>query len=66
MKSQSTSLTFPSNFLVAVGLISLLAMVLVQAFGTNSFANASNRDDFPGRRQGGGTHWVMPTPSSFE
>jgi hypothetical protein len=66
MKPQSTSLTFPSNLLIAVGLLSLLSMVTVQAFGTSSFANASSRDDFPGRRQGGGTHWVMPAPSSFE
>jgi hypothetical protein len=66
MKEQSTRLAFPSNLVVAVGMMSLLAIILVQAFSTSSFANASNRDEFPGRRQGGGTHWVAPSPANFE
>ncbi|MGF1516226.1 MAG: hypothetical protein ACFCVB_00270 [Nodosilinea sp.] len=35
-------------------------MVLFQAFGLESIASANSRDEFPGRRQGGGTHWVSP------
>lgn len=27
------------------------------------FRVSSNKDDFPGRRQGGGTHWVVPAPT---
>lgn len=51
---------------MTVGAISLLSLILMQAFGTNSFANASSRDEFPGRRQGGGTHWVAPADISVE
>ncbi|WP_255534522.1 hypothetical protein [Nodosilinea sp. LEGE 07298] len=38
-------------------------MVIFQAFGMESVASADNRDEFPGRRQGGGTHWVSPHPA---
>jgi len=37
-------------------------MLLIQVFGVQSVANASDRDEFPGRRQGGGTHWIVPEP----
>ena len=67
MQKQSSRFVFPSNFVMAVGMFSFLSIILVQAFSASSFANASNdRDQFPDRRQGGGTHWVIPTPSSFE
>ncbi len=52
---------FRSGYSVfAVGVLSLAVMVLFQAFGLESIASANSRDEFPGRRQGGGTHWVSP------
>ncbi len=52
---------FRSGYSVfAIGVLSLAMMVLFQAFGLKSIASASSRDEFPGRRQGGGTHWVSP------
>lgn len=51
-----------SYFLIATGLLSLSAMLLIQVFGVQSVAHASERDEFPGRRQGGGTHWIVPGP----
>jgi hypothetical protein len=62
MKKKSSRFVLSSNLMTALGISSLLAIVLFQAFSPDSFANASNRDEFPGRRQGGGTHWVLPTP----
>jgi hypothetical protein len=59
-------LGFSSDLIVFISIVSLVSMILAQAFSTSSFANASNRDEFPGRRQGGGTHWVIPTPANFE
>ncbi|HZG40058.1 MAG TPA: hypothetical protein VEZ50_15380 [Nodosilinea sp.] len=47
--------------LFALGALSLAVMVVFQAFGMESIASAKSRDEFPGRRQGGGTHWVTPT-----
>lgn len=60
--------TFRSGYSIfAVGLLSLTAMVLFQAFGLESIASANSRDEFPGRRQGGGTHWVTPlNPAAFQ
>jgi hypothetical protein len=55
-----------SRLFTVIGGITLVSMLLFQSFGTESIANASNRDEFPGRRQGGGTHWVMPKPSDVE
>ena len=51
---------------LAVGALSLAGMVLLQAFGMPSAASANSRDEFPGRRQGGGTHWVTPSSAETE
>ncbi|MBD2233919.1 hypothetical protein [Phormidium tenue] len=51
---------------LAIGMLSLAILIILQAFGTGSVASANSRDEFPGRRQGGGTHWVTPLqPSSY-
>ncbi|MFQ4139540.1 hypothetical protein PGN35_024820 [Nodosilinea sp. PGN35] len=49
---------------LAIGVLSLGLMLIFQAFGTGSAASANSRDEFPGRRQGGGTHWVTPLQPS--
>ncbi len=59
MKYSLETLRFSSQYLVTVSLLSLSAMLFVQSFGSSSIARASDRDEFPGRRQGGGTHWVV-------
>ncbi|WP_017300679.1 hypothetical protein [Nodosilinea nodulosa] len=41
-------------------------MIIFQAFGLDSVASANSRDEFPGRRQGGGTHWVVPNPAEAD
>ena len=46
--------------MLAVSALSLGSILAVQALGLGAIASASNRDEFPGRRQGGGTHWVIP------
>jgi len=57
--------SFRSGYsILAIGLLSLAAMILFQAFGLESIASANSRDEFPGRRQGGGTHWVSPINSA--
>ncbi|MGF1569217.1 MAG: hypothetical protein ACFCVD_14300 [Nodosilinea sp.] len=59
--------TYPSSRLfVAIGIISLAGLIFFQAFGMKSAADASSRDEFPGRRQGGGTHWVLPTSAEVK
>lgn len=64
MQSLSRFIHSPSAGLLTISAFSLLLMVLFQAFGMSAIANASSsRDEFPGRRQGGGTHWVTPAPS---
>jgi hypothetical protein len=63
--TQERTLIFSRLFTV-VGGISLISIILFQAFATQSIANASSRDEFPDRRQGGGTHWVVPQPSDVE
>ncbi|MBW4463365.1 MAG: hypothetical protein KME47_24460 [Nodosilinea sp. WJT8-NPBG4] len=51
---------------LAIGVLSLAILIIFQAFGTGSAASAKSRDEFPGRRQGGGTHWVAPLqPSNY-
>ncbi|MGB3199539.1 MAG: hypothetical protein WBA99_01475 [Nodosilinea sp.] len=40
-------------------------MVVLQTFSMQ-VASAQSRDEFPGRRQGGGTHWVMPNPATAQ
>ncbi|MBU6229259.1 MAG: hypothetical protein KGQ93_06165 [Cyanobacteria bacterium REEB459] len=50
---------------MAVGSLSFAAMLLFQAFGSHSMASASSRDEFPSRRQGGGTHWVLIPDSTL-
>ncbi|MGG6242348.1 hypothetical protein ACQ4N7_27355 [Nodosilinea sp. AN01ver1] len=51
---------------LAIGTLSLTVMVIFQAFGMQSIASAKSRDEFPGRRQGGGTHWIMPEPTAAQ
>ena len=51
---------------LTIGTLSLAAMVIFQAFGMESVASAKSRDEFPGRRQGGGTHWVIPNPEAVQ
>ncbi len=51
---------------LVIGTLSLTVMVIFQAFGMESIASAKSRDEFPGRRQGGGTHWVMPNPAAAQ
>ncbi len=50
----------------AIGALSLAVMIIFQAFGLDSVASANSRDEFPGRRQGGGTHWVVPNPAEAD
>lgn len=51
---------------LAIGVLSLAILIIFQAFGIGSVASANSRDEFPGRRQGGGTHWVSPLqPNSY-
>lgn len=50
---------------LAVGTLSLAVMIIFQTFGMQ-VASAQSRDEFPGRRQGGGTHWVMPDPAAAQ
>jgi|GEM_PF-2335938 len=50
---------------LAIGALLLVVIVVFQAFGLESVASANSRDEFPGRRQGGGTHWVSPIPSAI-
>jgi hypothetical protein len=64
MKGLSRSIHSSSAGLLTISVFSLVLMVLFQAFGMSALANASSsRDEFPGRRQGGGTHWVTPASS---
>ena len=51
---------------LAIGSLSLLALIFIQTFGLTGAASANSRDEFPGRRQGGGTHWVTPSTSLAE
>lgn len=51
---------------LAIGSLSLLALIFIQAFGLIGPASANSRDEFPGRRQGGGTHWVNPSTALTE
>lgn len=60
MKKSSIRLRRSSRLILAVSVLSLGTLLAAQAFGLGSVASASNRDEFPGRRQGGGTHWVLP------
>jgi hypothetical protein len=62
MKLSLQNLRRSSRLLIVIGLLSLGSMLVFQAFGVESVASASSRDEFPGRRQGGGTHWVSPSP----
>ncbi|MEB3290681.1 MAG: hypothetical protein VKI82_12255 [Leptolyngbya sp.] len=61
MKNLTPSLFQSQPFLITLGLLSLGVILAVQAFGLASVASANSRDEFPGRRQGGGTHWVIPS-----
>lgn len=64
MQKYSVVRLFRSHGLMAtIGTLSLGALILFQAFGIEAAASANSRDEFPGRRQGGGTHWVMPSGS---
>lgn len=59
MKVSLENLLSSSRLLTAVGMLSLATIIWLQAFGAGSMASASSRDEFPRRRQGGGTHWVV-------
>lgn len=61
MKIAKSEFFHSYRLVMAIGALSLGAMILFQAFGLESAASANSRDEFPGRRQGGGTHWVMPS-----
>jgi hypothetical protein len=64
MKTSTSGFFRSYRLVIAIGALSLGLMILVQAFGLESAASANSRDEFPGRRQGGGTHWVMPSEAS--
>ncbi|WP_198806698.1 hypothetical protein [Leptolyngbya sp. BL0902] len=64
MKQLTLQSSCPHRLVLTIGTLSLGVMLLFQAFGTASVASANSRDEFPGRRQGGGTHWVMPSDSA--
>lgn len=61
MKNPTAGLFRSYRLPIAIGILSLGAMLTFQAFGIESAASANSRDEFPGRRQGGGTHWVIPS-----
>ncbi|NJL44584.1 MAG: hypothetical protein HC922_00185 [Leptolyngbyaceae cyanobacterium SM2_3_12] len=54
------SQTRPSHWLMSIGLITLVGLIFYQGLGLATVAHATSRDEFPGRRQGGGTHWIIP------
>ncbi|MEY3297024.1 MAG: hypothetical protein RLZZ597_284 [Cyanobacteriota bacterium] len=64
MKYSVANLFCSHGLVAAIGTLSLGALILFQAFGIESAASANSRDEFPGRRQGGGTHWVMPSDTT--
>lgn len=64
MKTSTSNFLHSYRLVLVIGALSLGVMILVQAFGIESAASANSRDEFPGRRQGGGTHWVMPSEAS--
>ncbi|HIK44186.1 MAG TPA: hypothetical protein IGR64_04780 [Leptolyngbyaceae cyanobacterium M65_K2018_010] len=49
--------------MLTVGSLSFATLLVLHTLGGDSAANASSRDEFPGRRQGGGTHWTAPVPA---
>ena len=67
MKNETSTARFFRSYslLKAIGILSLGAMLTFQAFGIESAASANSRDEFPGRRQGGGTHWVLPAGTDY-
>lgn len=64
MKNSTSGFFRSHRLLIAIGTLSLGAMLTFQAFGIEAAASANSRDEFPGRRQGGGTHWVMPSDTN--
>lgn len=64
MKTSASIFPHSYRLLAAIGVLSLGAMLTFQAFGIEAAASANSRDEFPGRRQGGGTHWVMPADTA--
>lgn len=64
MKTSVSVFPHSHRLLAAIGVLSLGAMLTFQAFGIEAAASANSRDEFPGRRQGGGTHWVIPADSA--
>lgn len=58
---KTSKLTASRRLLTSLGLVCLLSGVLLQTFQAEAIASSSgHRDGFPGRRRGGGTHWVLP------
>lgn len=60
MKQLITGLFRSHHLMITVGALCLGALLACQTIGLEA-ASANSRDEFPGRRQGGGTHWVMPS-----
>jgi len=50
-------------FCVLIAVAALALMILVPPGDT--VGSAEQRGDFPGRRQGGGTHWLAPPPTGL-
>ncbi|PSR18032.1 hypothetical protein C8255_09560 [filamentous cyanobacterium CCP3] len=53
---------WPSGTAILVG-VSVLSLLLLHLPSPDGNRQASGpRDEFPGQRRGGGTHWVNPLP----
>jgi len=65
MQESVTGFSKSHRLLLTIGTLSLGAMLTLQTLGIASVASANSRDEFPGRRQGGGTHWVMPSDNTL-
>ncbi len=52
-------LIFPKG-LVILGVLCSISLILLSV-PTKTLANGSGGDQFPGQRQGGGTHWIPDT-----
>ncbi|HIK55194.1 MAG TPA: hypothetical protein IGS37_08530 [Synechococcales cyanobacterium M55_K2018_004] len=50
-----------------LALVSILTLVLIHLPQADTVGRVhDNRDEFPGRRRGGGTHWIMPGPAGSD
>ncbi|MBD2256238.1 hypothetical protein [Pseudanabaena sp. FACHB-2040] len=64
MKTRDQRLLCSSRLLSLLGLVCLLSLLLQAISGEAAVNLSKRRDEFPGRRQGGGTHWLSPTATS--